>query len=383
MMNATRVDGYSEEQHIRFDLKDVDCRDGATADQLLDGIGRGVIFVNNDGVLTSINRYAAKLLQVKRENVIGKQVDMLPLRTPIYRVLSEQRTGIPLALAIRSQVVAVQTTEIQSENGKIAGEMTELWDITEEKRSRRQSEEFVSMMTHDLRSPLSVIMGYIQGIQCGMFGEISSQLRTVVEKAEESGAKLNSMIEEMLDHFRLEVGLLNLNRQNCDMEKLLDGCYRDNLRIAQKQGVNLLLKREVELPELHVDSRQLIRAFNNLIGNAIKYTHSSGEVTIHVESGADAIHVSVVDTGMGIPAEDLPRIFFKYYRSAGATGIKGTGLGLAISKIIVEAHGGGIEVESHLGVGSTFTVTLPYTTLENDESAQPEVKNISTLRSVT
>jgi signal transduction histidine kinase len=335
----------------------------------MDGIGRGVIFVNNDGVLTSINRYAAVLLQVKKEAVIGKRVDMLSLRTPIYRVLSEQRTDTPLALAIGEQVVAVQSTVIVSADGNTVGEMTELWDVTEEKRSKRQWEEFVTMMTHDLRSPLTAIMGYIQGIQCGMFGEISSLLRNVVDKAEESGKTLNSMIEEMLDNFRLEVGLLNLKRQKCDMGKLLEACCRDNLRAAQGQGINLVLDRREVFPELYVDCRQLMRVFNNLIGNAIKYTPSAGEVTITAVIGGDALHVAIADTGIGIPAEDLGRIFFKYYRSAGASGFKGTGLGLAIGKTIVEAHGGGIKVESFIGVGSTFTVSIPISSPEDNDPA--------------
>jgi len=241
MMNINRLESYPEPPPVGFDLIGFDFRDGGIAGLLMDGIGRGVIFVNNDGVLTSINRYAAGLLKVKKEGVIGKRVDMLPLRTPLYRVLSEQRTGSPLEIAINDRVVAVQSTEIFSDDGNTVGEMTEIWDVTEEKRSKRQWEEFVTMMTHDLRSPLTAIMGYIQGIQCGMFGEIGSRLRTVVEKAEESGKKLNSMIEEMLDNFRLEVGLLDLNRQNCDLGTLLEGCYRDNLRAAQGQGVNLVL----------------------------------------------------------------------------------------------------------------------------------------------
>jgi len=116
-----------------------------------------------------------------------------------------------------------------------------------------------------------------------------------------------------------------------------------------------------------VDSRQLVRVFNNLIGNAIKYTPAAGEVTIIAENGENALQVTIADTGIGIPPEDLSRIFFKYYRCAGASGFKGTGLGLAISKTIIEAHGGGIEVESFIGAGSTFTVRIPFRTQEDSD----------------
>ena len=338
------------------------------AELLLDSIARGVIFVNGDGILTYINKYAAEAMHVWREMVIGKRVDMLPLSTPLYKVMSEQCRDVPMEIVIKGRIIAAQSTAVRSPgSGAICGEMTELWDVTEEKKSKRQWEEFVIMMTHDLRSPLTAILGYIQGMKCGMFGVIGSQLLNIVEKAEESGEMLNSMIDELLDSFRLEVGLLNLNRQNCDMGQLLERCYRENLQASQRQGVKLVLARMEELPDLHVDFRHLLRVFNNLVGNAIKYTPADGEVTIIAESGADSFRVTVADTGIGIPQEDLSRIFYKYYRSSGASGFKGTGLGLAISKTIVEAHGGGIEVESFIGVGSTFTVSIPFSSLEGHD----------------
>lgn len=336
---------------------------------LLDAIARGVIFVNDDGIVTFMNRYAAEVLHAWQESVIGKRVDMLPLSTSLYKLLSEQCRDAPLEMLIKGRIIAARSTTLRSGSGAVCGEMTELWDITEEKRSKRQWEEFVTMTTHDLKSPLNAIMGYIQGMQCGMFGEISSLLRTVVEKAEESGKTLHAMIEEMLDNFRLEVGLLKLSRQGCDMGQLLAGCYRDNLRFAQGQGIRLVKVRLEDLPELYVDCRQLMRVFNNLIGNAIKYTPSGGEVTITAEIDGDALHVSIADTGIGIPPEDLARIFYKYYRSEGAAAFKGTGLGLAISKYIVEAHGGGIKVESCIGSGSTFTVSIPLSSQEDDDMA--------------
>jgi signal transduction histidine kinase len=155
-----------------------------------------------------------------------------------------------------------------------------------------------------------------------------------------------------------------MNRQSCDLNKILESCYLDNLQAARTQGVSLVLAKSEEPRELKVDSKQLSRAFNNLIGNAIKYTGGGGEVSITMETVADTLHVSVIDTGIGIPPEDLPRIFYKYYRSAGAARFKGTGLGLAISKDIIEAHGGSIGVESTLGEGSRFKVSIPVTVME-------------------
>lgn len=336
---------------------------------LLEYISRGVIFVNTDGILTFINRYAAEVLHVQEETVIGKRLDMLPLRTPLYRLLSEQCNDAHLEMAVNGRMIAAQSTRVSSGNGILQGELTELWDITDEKKSKKEWEEFVAMTTHDLRSPLTVIMGFIQGMKYGIFGEFSSRVHTLVKMAEESGEKLNSMIEEMLDNFRLEMGTLNLKRQSCDMGKLLEGCYRDNLSAAEGQGINLALANLEGLPKLYVDCRQLTRVFNNLISNAIKYTLAPGEAIITPVLSDDALHVVVTDTGIGIPSEDLARIFFKYYRSSGVADIKGTGLGLAICKTIVEAHGGSIGVESFIGVGSKFTVSIPFSSFQDYESA--------------
>lgn len=329
------------------------------AGALLDSITRGVVFVDCDGILTFMNSYAAEVLRVDSEKVVGKRVDMLPLRTPLYKVLSEQCRDVPLEMAVDGRVVSAQSREVRSDDGVVRGEMTELWDITEVRRAKRQWEEFVAMMTHDLRSPLTVIMGYVQGMLCGMYGELGGRVRDVVEEVEQSGFKLNAMIEEMLDTYRLEVGLLTLKRQRCNLGKILEGCYHDNLRAAQGRGINLVLAQNEPLPDMEVDGRLLTRAFNNLIGNAIKYTPAAGRVTVSTETAADLVRITVVDTGIGIPAEDLPRVFIKYYRSAGAAGFKGTGLGLAISKNIIEAHNGSIEVESTVGKGSRFRTVLP------------------------
>jgi signal transduction histidine kinase len=274
-------------------------------------------------------------------------------------------------MAIGGQVVAVQSMEINSVDGSKVGEMTELWDITEERREKRQWEDFVVMMTHDLKSPLTVMKCYIQGIRSGMYGEISSQIQSLLEEVEHSGAHLNSMIEDMLDSCRLELGLLQLNRQYCDMLKFLQECYRDNLRAAQDRGLSLVMNADEGVPGLVVDGKQLVRVFNNLISNAIKFTPPQGQVSISARIAVNALHVSVADSGIGIPPEDLSRVFNKYYRSAGAAGYKGSGLGLAISKAIVEAHDGSIFVESTIGKGSRFTVSLPLSSLGmNDQSLQ-------------
>lgn len=326
---------------------------------ITENVSTGLVFVDNNGVLSFMNGAAEAILHARRQSAIGQRVDMLYLRTALYKVLSEPCRDSPLDLGVHGRSISISSREIVSPEGVRMGEMTEIRDITEEKRERREREEFVAMMTHDLKSPLTVILGYIQGIRDGMFGGVDASLGSCIGEMERSGARLLSMIEDVLDAYRLEVGLLELNREHCDLKGIIGACHGDYLREAELQGVRLKLEAAKGIPPLKADVRQLSRVFNNLVANAIKFTPRNGEVSIAAHVCEDELQVRVRDTGIGIAQKDLPRIFNKYFRTAGAKGFKGSGLGLTISMAIVNAHGGTIDVESAEGKGSTFTVKIP------------------------
>lgn len=325
---------------------------------LIDAIGRGVIFMNIDGIVTFMNSPAEEILQVDKGSVIGKKVYMLPLRTPVYKVLSENCRDAPVEIALLGRAYAVLATEVRNRQGLVVGEMTEIWDITAEKKEKRQWEEFVAMVTHDLKSPLTVINGYLQMLKMGVYGELTAKLNTVVDQMEHSGSKLVSMVEDLLGSYRMELGIINLSRERCDMDAILNACYGDNLNEAEEKDIAFTFNIDKGLPPVHLDIKQISRVFNNLIANAIKFTPRGGTVSVSARVEGGNLYISIDDTGIGIPCQDLSRIFKKYYRSAGASGFKGTGLGLAISRSIVEAHGGDITVESSEGEGSRFTVML-------------------------
>jgi signal transduction histidine kinase len=333
---------------------------------LIDSIGRGVIFVNVDGIVTFINSPAEDILHVDKGSLIGKKVYMLPLRTPVYKILSENCRDAPVEIAFSGCVYAVLATEVRNRQGRVLGEMTEIWDITAEKKEKRQWEEFVAMVTHDLKSPLTVINGYLQMLKMGIYGELNSKLNAVVEQMEQSGSKLVSMVEDLLGSYRMELGIINLSKEICDIDAIIEACHDDNLNEAKDKGIELTFKIEKGIPPVLLDLKQISRVFNNLIANAIKFTPRGGSVTVSARVDGGNLNVNIDDTGIGIPSQDLSRIFKKYYRSAGASGFKGTGLGLAISRSIVEAHGGDISVESAEGKGSSFTVMLTLGELEGE-----------------
>ena len=331
----------------------------AVIETIFDAIGRGVIFTNVDGIVTHMNSAAEGMLNVERGSIIGKKVYMLPLRTPVYRVLSENCRDSQVDITVKGRVYALLASEVRSRQGVALGEMTEIWDITERKKEKRQWEEFVAMITHDLKSPLTVINGYLQMMKMGVYGSLSKKLCDVVDQMEHGGNRLFSMIEELLESYQLEVGYLNISRERCDIELILNGCYSDNLNEAHDRNIDFRLAIDEGIPPVNVDCKQFSRVFNNLIGNAIKFTPAGGAVSVSAGAAKGNLCVRIDDTGIGIPGQDLPRVFNKYFRSAAASGHKGTGLGLAISRAVVEAHNGDIKVESTEGKGSRFTVMIP------------------------
>jgi signal transduction histidine kinase len=335
-------------------------------ESLFNAIGRGVIFMNGDGIVTYMNRAAEEMLHADKKSIIGKKVYMLPLRTPVYRVLSENCRDAPVEIALLGRVYAVRAAEVKNPQGVVLGDMTEIWDISEEKKEKRQWEEFVAMMTHDLKSPLTVITGYLQMMKMGVYGEFSEKLDSVIDQMGQSGSKLLSMIEELLGTYQMEVGNITLKRESCNIEAVLNGCYRENLNEARDKNIKFSFSTDDGLPMAHLDCKQISRVFNNLISNAIKFTPRGGKVSVSASVATGNLYVNIDDTGIGIPCQDLSRIFNKYYRSAGASGFKGSGLGLAISRAIVEGHGGAIKVESREGKGSKFTVMIALSDQDGD-----------------
>jgi signal transduction histidine kinase len=333
--------------------------DGFFTEAIVDSLSSGVIFSDTLGVLTFMNKRAESLLHVIKETVIGKRIDMLPLRTPLYKVMSEECRDNPLEMNIFGRVIEVKSSELVGQDNVVLGYLTELFDVTQDRQDKRRREEFVAKMTHDLKSPLMVLQGYMQAIRLGMSGDVPPKLRKTLDDMERSGKSLHAMIEDLLDVYRLEMGLVQIKREHCDIVRFLEDCCRDRYLEAEEQSVEIQFEECSVAEPVAIDRKQMGRVFANVIGNAIKFTPRGGTVRVQALDIDGSVHVVVRDTGIGIPARDIPHVFKKYYRSEQATGFKGSGLGLALSKEIVEAHGGTIEVVSRDGEGSTFTIIIP------------------------
>ena len=236
--------------------------------------------------------------------------------------------------------------------------------------------EFVSVASHELKTPINVVIGYVQLLEEGIYGPLEPKQKDVLKTLAKQMAQLQRLTQQLLDVSRFEAGGGRLEPRSVDLSRMLEDLERAFHVLAVQRGVDFTVERGDDLPqEVIWDRDRINEVLGNLLSNAFKFTRQGGEVRLTVESGGDSVVMKVRDTGAGIPAEQLPRVFEKFYQAdnQGSASAVGTGLGLAIVKGIVEAHGGRIRCESKVGVGTTFIIELPRTVRRRSMSSQAVV----------
>jgi signal transduction histidine kinase len=220
--------------------------------------------------------------------------------------------------------------------------------------------QFMSMVSHELRVPLTSIKESIAIVLDGLTGEITEGQRNCLDIAKRNIDRLNRLISDLLDLNKLEAGRMSFDMQDGNVNEIAKDVYDTMLPVAKEKGINLVLELDDCLARMKFDRDKINQVISNLVNNAIKFTRQ-GRVTITTSRREGAIQVSVSDTGCGIKKEDLPRLFheFEQLETIGVEKTCGTGLGLAISREIIARHNGEIRAESGLGKGSTFLFTLP------------------------
>ena len=227
-------------------------------------------------------------------------------------------------------------------------------------RLNRAKSDFVSAVSHELRTPLAAIKGYASLLRTGQFGALAAAQEERLAKIEKHSDALTQLINNLLDIARIESGRMTMERRPISTEELLGTVQELVKPQLDAKHLHLVVKLD-GVKQLQGDAQHLQRVFMNLLSNAVKYTPDKGTITVEAAREGAQVAISVTDTGRGISAEDLPKLFQEFYRASDPINqeIRGTGLGLALAKRIVEAHHGQMRVASTFGQGSTFTVTLP------------------------
>jgi len=329
----------------------------------------GVLFADSEGRIALSNPAARRLFEV--EEPAGRTVAEV-LRShqliALWRRCQETNEMQSEAVEIPGRRQFLQFIAIPDQHG--SGSLLLAQDLTRMRRLETVRRDFVSNISHELRTPLASLRALTETLQDGALADGEAAPQFLGQMVKEVDA-LSQMTQELLDLSRIESGQVDLALGNTAARDLLDSAAARMQVQAERAGIGLRVDCPEDLPELRADAVRLEQVLVNLIHNAVKFTRPGGEVVL--SAGRHATHLpaqggpaptpmvrlSVRDTGVGIPADDVPRIFERFYQVDKARTGHGTGLGLSIARHIVEAHGGRIWVESIEGQGSTFTFTIP------------------------
>jgi two-component system sensor histidine kinase ResE len=262
---------------------------------------------------------------------------------------------------------AVSSRPVTDESGKVIGDkegnatamVTVLRDVTGDKELEQMRDDFVRMLSHDLKNPLGIIYGSSTLVLDGKLGMLTEKQAKLLSNVVKCCSQMEKLIEDFLTLSRLEAGQLVLNLQEVDLGSLVEGVVEISRSQFEQRELTGLFHPPDEPLKVHADMVQLERVMSNLVGNAVKYNRDGGRVDVFVKREDDSARVEVADTGLGIPEEEVPYVFDKFRRAAAVERMKGSGLGLTICRDLVEAMGGAITAESVEGQGSRFIFTLP------------------------
>ncbi|MGA6970702.1 MAG: HAMP domain-containing sensor histidine kinase [Candidatus Binatus sp.] len=256
------------------------------------------------------------------------------------------------ALAGLNSELANAQRELARRNAELAGAV-------------REKNQLLGMAAHDLRNPLGIIVGVVDLLGLELADSLSAENRELFSRVASSAEYMLGLINDMLDYSKIDAGRLVLQLHPVDIAELVRQSLAFNSILANKKAINLRFASERSAPRLNLDPRRIQQVLNNLISNAVKFSHGGSTITVTLQPGPAKVTIAVADQGQGIAAEELGKLFkpFSSTSTRSTDNERSTGLGLAIVRRIVEAHGGRISVESELGRGSTFYLSLPAVTL--------------------
>jgi two-component system phosphate regulon sensor histidine kinase PhoR len=323
----------------------------------------GVAAVDRDLVVLFANQALHRLLErsLKPDNDIVSHplVWCLPDERVLKAVRTSRDAGVPQVMLIERpgrRFYQVATTPISGAGNWAV--LVVLHDLTDVRRADLQRRDFVGNVSHELRTPLASLRAVVETLANGAL-EDRPAAEDFLRRADHEVERLINLVEELLELSRIESGEVPLDVQPVDLRALLEEALEPARPEAVRRGVELTLEVEPGLGVLELDPKHIDRAVFNLVQNAIKFTEAGGSVAVSARRQDGHLEVTVRDTGIGIPAGDLPRVFERFYKVDQSRASGGTGLGLALVKHAVEAHGGQVSAESHVGQGSTFRFVIP------------------------
>lgn len=362
------------------------------SDIILTSIDDGVILIGVDGVIQLFNPAAAKITGWLAGEAVGidyrsvvlvvdeKGAPLSEPQHPLAQVLASHQAFRNPNANLKNKNSSIITTDMSvspllDADGQLIGAVAVVRDVTEQRREEKQRADFISTASHEMRTPVAAIEGYLALALNDKVSKIDPKARSFLEKAHESTQHLGKLFQDLLTSAKAEDGRLSSHPAPIEMGEFLEKLTNDLRFVAEKK--NLAMEFMIGSSEggrgfsdatrvikplyyAYADPDRMREVITNLFDNAVKYTET-GKITIGLTGDDKVVQFRIHDTGPGIPVEDQPHLFQKFYRvdNSATRTIGGTGLGLFICKKIVELYGGRIWVESTVGMGSTFLINLP------------------------
>ncbi len=336
---------------------------------ILAGIGDGVVVVDADLQLVLMNPVATRIFSLEAAPPAGLPLPMVIDNEGLLGLLAEVKASPAQAVFHEIEILPARSSKpgvfqalaaplVLGED--LQGIATVLRDVTTQKELERMKSNFLSVVSHELKTPLHSIKGFVDIILMGKTGPVTEIQRDFLQTVKQQTDHLQRMIDDLLEFSRLESGRVTLRLQPTDVSVVIEAAVDKLTPLAASAEVTLVNRVPEDLPTVLADPWRLEQVVTNLVDNAIKFTPAGGTVTLSASSTNDFLQIECHDTGIGIAAGERERIFDRFYQVDGGVNrlYKGTGLGLTICRHIVEHHGGRIWVESEPDAGATFAFTL-------------------------
>jgi len=326
---------------------------------ILRSMADGVLLFNREGTILVTNPPSDEFLALW-EKESGEDFAKVPKKImDLFRLV--EKTGMDQYgdINIKDRYWNVIVSALYNQE-RIRGAVAVLRDMTEERKLDKLRKDFVANVSHELRTPIAMLQGYSEALIDDV-AQDEEQRKELAKVIYDESLRMGRLVNELLDLARMEAGYTNLNQEDVAVKPFVERVVHKFSTLAREKNIELTVHLSVDVEFAYMDPDRIEQVLTNLIDNAIRHTPSGGKIIVTVESDEQRLYIEVKDTGSGIPPEDLPFVFERFYKAdkARTRGSSGTGLGLAIAKNIIHAHNGEISVESILGEGTAFTISIP------------------------
>ena len=338
---------------------------------IINCMGDGVLVCDQEGCVALSNPAANRMLKIPEISLLGHSLHECKVQPELFQTImasvkakDTSYTSVyqELSLGESGEIyIRAHTAPVRNDLGEMMGSVTVLQDISHLKELERMKSEFIAMVTHELRTPVTTVEQQLNVILSKLAGDLTGKQEEILLRAKERTKGVLTLIKDLLDLSKIEAGKMVQYKEPLALKETISKAVDLMGTEAEQKKINLQFSCTPQTCIIHADRNNMEEIFTNLLSNAIKYTPEQGKVWVTLDEERGFAKATVSDNGIGIKREDLPRIFDKFYRvkSAETRQIVGTGLGLSIVKSMVDAHLGSISVESELGRGTTFTLLFP------------------------